>query len=71
MLPFPIGTDLDQKQIENFLREGVLMKNFHQAHIMSLLGVCIGPNQEPMVILPFMANGDLRNYVKDKKKVSF
>jgi len=46
------------------------MKNFNHPHVLSLLGLCLGYKKEPMVILPFMANGDLRSYVKDKTRVS-
>ena len=45
------------------------MKHFNHAHVLTLLGVCVPNHENPMVILPYMANGDLRSYVKDKKKV--
>jgi len=61
--------DLDQKVIEKFLQEGIVMKNFNHPHVLSLIGLCLGYKKEPMVILPFMANGDLRTYVKDQSKV--
>ncbi|ESO08015.1 hypothetical protein HELRODRAFT_133636, partial [Helobdella robusta] len=54
--------------IEGFLKEGIIMKNFTHDHVLSLLGLCLGYKKEPMVVLPFMANGDLRSYVKDKKR---
>lgn len=62
--------DLDQKMIEKFLQEGIAMKNFNHPHVLSLIGLCLGYKKEPMVILPFMANGDLRTYVKDQSKVT-
>ena len=46
------------------------MKHFNHAHVLTLLGVCVPNHENPMVILPYMANGDLRSYVKDKKKVA-
>jgi serine/threonine protein kinase len=64
-------SDLDQKMVENFVQEGIIMKNFNHPHVLSLLGLCLGFRKEPMVILPFMANGDLRTFVKDKSRVSF
>jgi serine/threonine protein kinase len=63
-------SDLDQKMVENFVQEGIIMKNFNHPHVLSLLGLCLGFRKEPMVILPFMANGDLRTFVKDKSRVS-
>ena len=65
-----IDSDLDQKMVENFVQEGIIMKNFNHPHVLSLLGLCLGYRKEPMVILPFMANGDLRTFVKDKSRVS-
>jgi len=65
-----VDSDLNQKAIENFVQEGVTMKKFNHPHVLSLHGLCLGYRKEPMVILPFMANGDLRSYVKDKSRVS-
>jgi len=65
-----VGADLNQKAVENFVQEGIIMKNFNHPHVLSLLGLCLGYKKEPMVVLPFMANGDLRSFVKDKSRVS-
>jgi len=65
-----VDSDLNQKAVENFVQEGIIMKNFNHPHVLSLLGLCLGYKKEPMVILPFMANGDLRSYVKDKSRVN-
>ena len=65
------GERLEQEKVESFLKEGVIMKNFNHAHVLKLLGVCVPSHENPMVVLPYMANGDLRSYVKDKKKVDF
>jgi len=65
-----VGADLNQKAVENFVQEGIIMKNFNHPHVLSLLGLCLGHKKEPMVVLPFMANGDLRSFVKDKSRVS-
>ena len=45
------------------------MKDFDHPHILRLLGMSIDERGNPMVILPYMANGDLRSYVKDKTRV--
>ena len=47
------------------------MRNFDHLHVLRLMGVCFDEEVQPMVILPYMAKGDLRSYVKDKKKVRF
>ncbi|RWS12104.1 hepatocyte growth factor receptor-like protein, partial [Dinothrombium tinctorium] len=49
---------------ESFLQEGLMMKDFKHENVLSLIGVCFDANQSPMVILPFMANGDLLTYVR-------
>ena len=64
------GSNLNQLALESFLKEGVIMNNFTHPHVLNLLGVCID-NKNPMVILPYMAGGDLRSFIKDKKKVDF
>lgn len=48
---------------ELFLREALLMKDFWHAHVLGVIGVTFDPDGSPMVILPFMANGDLRKYI--------
>lgn len=66
--------------ITSFFREADIMKDFDHPNVMSLLGfvlpevaksgecqpaVIIEP---PMIVLPFMWNGDLLTYVRDEKK---
>ena len=46
-----------------------MMKNFKHPHVLELMGVCLAEGEFPMVILPFMKDGDLRTYVKDKSRV--
>lgn len=62
------GNNFNQEAIESFLAEGVIMKDFNHPHILRLLGMSIDERGNPMVILPYMANGDLRSYVKDKTR---
>ena len=45
------------------------MKNFDHPHVLQLYGIAMSTEQYPMVILPYMANGDLRSYVKEKSRV--
>jgi len=46
------------------------MKNFNHAHVLSLIGLCLGYKKEPMVILPYMANRDLPAYIKYQSRVT-
>lgn len=54
---------------ELFLREALLMKDFWHAHVLGVIGVTFDPDGSPMVVLPFMANGDLRKYIMSTELV--
>ena len=44
------------------------MKQFDHPNIVGLLGVCFDtPDGYPYLILPFMINGNIRDYLKDKR----
>ena len=44
------------------------MKDFHHPHILGLLGVCFdAPDGSPYIVLPFMANGSVKTYLKEKR----
>ena len=38
------------------------MLDFDHPNVLKLLGVCFD-NELPLIILPYMANGDLKNYL--------
>ena len=46
------------------------MKDFQHTHVMELIGICIGLEELPLVILPYMEHGDLLTYLRDAKNVS-
>ncbi|RWS28838.1 Hepatocyte growth factor receptor-like protein [Leptotrombidium deliense] len=54
---------------ESFLQEGLMMKDFKHDNVLSLIGVCLETNHSPMVILPYMDNGDLLTYVREEDNV--
>ena len=44
------------------------MKDFHHPHVLELLGMCFDtPDRSPYIVLPFMANGSLKKYLKEKR----
>ncbi len=45
-----------------------MMKDFKHPHVLQLIGVCISKNNLPLVVLPYMKNGDLLTYVRDPTK---
>ena len=49
--------------------ETAIMKIFHHPNVLQLLGVCVDNNDDEMLkaVLPYMANGDLGNFLKQKR----
>ena len=57
-----------KEQLSAFLAESLIMKDFHHPHILGLLGVCFdAPDGSPYIVLPFMANGSVKDYLKGKR----
>ena len=66
ILLFPDIT-LDHTSYEDFLKEGLLMRDFSHPNVLSLTGVAIADHGMPMIVLPFMANGNLKTYIMKPK----
>jgi len=47
------------------------MRDFDHANVLSLIGVTLNQDDLPMVVLPFMAKGDLKGVLKDEKSVCY
>jgi serine/threonine protein kinase len=57
-----------KEQLSAFLAESLIMKDFHHPHILGLLGVCFdAPDGSPYIVLPFMANGSVKTYLKERR----
>ena len=57
-----------EEQLHAFLAESLIMKDFHHPHILGLLGVCFdAPDGSPYIVLPFMANGSVKTYLKERR----
>jgi len=55
--------------MKDLVAESAIMKTFHHPNVLPLLGVCIDYDDEDVlkVVMPFMANGDLRSFLKENR----
>ncbi len=52
---------------KQFLKEATLLQQFNHKNIMSLIGIAKLKGQY-VTVVPYMANGDVRKYVKESPK---
>ena len=43
------------------------MKFFNHPNVLSLIGVCLDTGAAPYIIMPYMANGSLQQYLKKER----
>ena len=64
---FPYAAMFSTSDMERLAKEVSTMLSFEHANVMSLLGVCID-GEMPLLIMPFMSNGSVLEYVKCRKE---
>ena len=53
---------------EDFIKECNIVKKFDHPNVLSLIGVCIIPEEAmPLMVMPYMHHGDVRSFVKSKR----
>ncbi|XP_078578404.1 hepatocyte growth factor receptor-like [Branchiostoma floridae x Branchiostoma japonicum] len=58
----------NRQNLNTFLREGIMMRQFNHRNVLGLVGICLHHGEPPMIIIPYMKNGDLLNFVRDSGK---
>ena len=53
--------------IEGLVAEIIKMKDFQHSNVMSLFGVCLDAGPGVSIVMPFMANGSLLDYLKKER----
>ena len=56
--------------LDLFITESVIMKNFKHRNVLGLVGVSVGVENEiakPYIVLPFMVNKDLKKFLRFKR----
>ena len=58
------------RELKAFVEESALMCSFDHPHVLGMVGICLDTVQSPYLLLPYMANGDLRTFLKNKRDTS-
>ena len=57
----------DQLEVNKFVEESLKMSRFKHTHVMGLIGVCLDAGSAPYIVMPYMANGSLLQYLKKER----
>lgn len=56
------------EKLKSFLRESAVMKDFLHPNVLQVLGISLETEDGlPYILLPYMANGDLKTFLKSKR----
>lgn len=65
---------LSAKDVVNFMKEAILMKDFNHMNVLQLVGIVYEPSDPeslPLVVTPLMEKGDLKTLISDEFYVSY
>ena len=68
--PLLVDTQGMYKELKSFVEESALMCSFNHPHVLGMVGICLDTVQSPYLLLPYMANGDLKTFLKNKRDTS-
>ena len=58
----------DVSNVDQFIQECIIAKRFNHPNILNLIGVSYKEGEAvPLMILPFMHNGDVQSFVQSKR----
>ncbi len=59
---------IQKELISDLLKECARMYKFDHPNVLKLSGVCMDGGPAPYIIMPFMANGSLSDYLKKERE---
>ena len=59
---------VEEAIVDDLIKECARMHRFEHPNVLALTGVCLDGGPAPYIIMPFMENGSLLKYLKDKRE---
>ena len=50
------------------MKEYLKMRQFKHQHVMGLIGLCLDAGPAPYIVMPYMANGSLLQYLRKQRE---
>ena len=57
----------DQGDVDSLIEESIKMYRFNHVNVLNLLGVCLDSGHSPYIVLPYMKNGSLLNWLRRER----
>lgn len=57
----------DQGDVDSLIEESIKMYRFNHVNVLNLLGVCLDSGRSPYIVLPYMKNGSLLNWLRRER----